>query len=492
MAVDVEPQTLNPYLVAGSLALNGFIADKVMLGAWRITPDFGYAPALLAGEPVVSTDPFTVTYSIRPDAVWSDGAPVTARDFEFTWQTVMSPQWQIAVREGYEKITRAEIIDAKTVRFTFSEPYGHWRLLFLRGGVLPSHRLEGQNFNDVWKDELDVASGPFLLREWIKGDHLTLVRNPRYFGEQPRIDEIEVRFIPDSNTMFQQFRSGDVDVFLPSAQNVASVREMKGVSWADAPGAAVTWLGFNVSDDLLSDARIRRALSLAIDRAALVEAAFGRQYLDVEPLNSLVYVRTQKDYIGHFERYTYDPAKARELLDAAGCLREGDEVRRCEDRALSFAVLVPSGNEPLRLLFETLQAQLKESGARVTGEFLELNRLFADAMSGKFQLAVESYMGAPEPILADLTWTCGGSFNFRGFCDRHASALLNDAARQLDREAAAALYNRADAVLAENPPALPLVQVPLTLAWHDRVRGPILNPAFASPFWNAEEWFVSR
>lgn len=492
VAVDVEPQTLNSYLVAGSLALNAFIADKVVLGAWRVTPDFGYAPALLAGEPVVSTDPFTVTYSIRPDAVWSDGAPVTARDFEFTWQTVMNPQWQIAVREGYEEITQAEIIDAKTVRFAFREPYGHWRLLFLRGGVLPAHRLEGRNFNDVWKDGFDVASGPFLFREWVKGDHLTLAPNPRYFGEKPHIDEIEIRFIPDSNTMFQQFRSGDVDVFSPSAQNVESVRDMKGVSFTDAPGAAFAQLGFNVADELLDDARIRRAIAFGIDRAALVKAAFGRQYPDVEPLNSLVYLQTQKDYVGHFERYTYDPAKARELLDAAGCPRNGDEVRRCGDRALSFTVLVPAGNEPLRLLFETLQSQLKESGVRVTGEFLELNRLFADAMSGKFQFALEAFGGAPEPVLADLTWTCGGSFNFRGFCDREASALLNDAARQLDREAAAALYNRADAVLAENPPALPLVQVPLTLAWHERVRGPILNPAFFSPFWNAEEWFVAR
>ncbi len=165
VAVEIaEPETLNSYLVAGSLALNAYIADKVVLGAWRVTPDFGYAPALLAGEPVISTDPFSVTYSIRPDAVWSDGVPVTARDFEFTWQTVVNPQWQIAVREGYEKITRAEIIDSKTVRFGFSEPYGHWRLLFVRGGVLPAHRLEGRNFNDVWKDELDVASGPFLFR----------------------------------------------------------------------------------------------------------------------------------------------------------------------------------------------------------------------------------------------------------------------------------------------------------------------------------------
>ncbi len=492
VAVDLEPQTLNAYLVAGSLALNAFLADKVVLGAWRVSPDFGYVPALLSGEPTVTTNPFTVTFSIRPDAVWSDGVPVTARDFEFTWQTVTNPQWGIAVREGYDKITGAETIDSKTIRFTFSEPYGHWRLLFLRGGVLPAHRLEGRNFDEVWSDGFDVASGPFLFREWVRGDHITLVRNPRYFGRPTGVDELEIRFIPDANTMFEQFRSRDVDVFRPSGHHAQLVRDLDGVSWRGAIGSSVTYLGFNARDPLLSDPRIRQAIGFAVDRPALASAVFGREHPGIGTLDSLVYVQPQKEYVPHFDRYSYDQARVAQLLDEAGCRREQGEVRRCRGRELALSLLATPGSGPVRLIFDLLEADLKRSGIRVTPDFAEQSTGSAKLLSGQFQLVLERYELPPEPIWADYTWACGGSFNFRGACDREVSALLQDAARQLDPQAAATVYNRADARLAEDPPALPLVQPPMTLAWHERIHGPALNPAFPSPFWNAEEWFIAR
>ena len=494
VAVDAEPAALNPFLASGMLALNAFLSDKVLVGAFRIAPDSRIVPtSLLTGEPVVTPDPFTVTYSIRPDAVWSDGTAVTPRDFEFTWRTVMDPRWQVGVRDGYDRIASIDATSPQTARVTFNEPYGHWRLLFLRGGLLPAHHLEGKNFDEVWKDRIDVANGPFLFGEWVKGDHLTLVRNPRYFGPRPGIEELEIRFIPDPNTAFQQFRAGDVQVLRTAAQHVTQVREMEGRSSQTAPGGGVVYMGFNASDSRLSDVRVRRAISLALDREVLVDAAFGTDHPDLTPLDSLVFTANQDSYVPHFERYRHDPAGAARLLDDARCTRPSPAaVRRCPSGPLSLTMGVRAGDDAARRLFEVLQPQLAAAGIAVQADFAELNTLMGKAQAGAYPLLLEGFDGAPEPVLADVTWTCGGSLNFRRYCNREVSGLIDKGARELDPKTSAELYNQADALMVDDPPAIPLVQLPVTLAWQEQVQGPELNPAFLSPFWNAEEWSLGK
>src|SRR5687768_1992924 len=132
---------LNIDLVCCTLAWGQWIQVPVLQGAYQVQPDFTYAPGLIEADAEITEDPFTVTYKIREEAQWNDGTPVSADDFVFTWETTMDKKNQMASTAGYDKIEDAEVIDEKTVKFNFSEPYAAYKDLF--SPVYPKHAIEG-------------------------------------------------------------------------------------------------------------------------------------------------------------------------------------------------------------------------------------------------------------------------------------------------------------------------------------------------------------
>src|SRR5680860_373203 len=241
-----EPDVLNANVTAGNLFGTGIITTTMFRPAYMLTPDFEYVPDLIDGEAEVTEDPFTVTYHIKEDAVWSDGTPVSSDDFEFTWQTMINPDFDITSRTGYELITEAVKEDDKTITFAFSELYAPYRELFSTAGgtgVLPKHALEGEDFDNVWNEAIvnpetgePIANGPFIFSEWNQGQDLTVVRNEEYWGEPAHLDSIVFRFLEDSNTQVQALRGGEVDMLYPQPQPD---------QYAYDPGAAVALLEDN-------------------------------------------------------------------------------------------------------------------------------------------------------------------------------------------------------------------------------------------------------
>ena len=134
----------------------------------------------------MQAQPFALTYHIKQEAVWSDGTPVSADDFIFTLDAIRNPANGTS-KTGYEFVTQADRVDAKTVTIRFSQPYPNWKTLF--EFVLPKHVLAGHDLDQVWRDEIadpvthaPIGSGPFLVSSWTKGQSLTVSRNPRWWG----------------------------------------------------------------------------------------------------------------------------------------------------------------------------------------------------------------------------------------------------------------------------------------------------------------------
>jgi peptide/nickel transport system substrate-binding protein len=232
-------------------------------------------------------NPFTVTYRLKDEAEWSDGVPITARDIQFTLEVCRNPDFNIAVREGCDKVDMAasEIVDDKTFRMVFTEPYAPWQSLFSAGygAILPAHELEGKNFNDVWDFEITVSSGPYEFGGWNRGQSMTLVRNDDFWGEPtPSIEQIVVRFVEDSTSQVQALLGGEVDVLASQAQIelVEQVEAIQGVTSEAAAGAVWEFFEYNFATDGLGMAGrgeeyafVRQAIAMGIDRAALVTAA---------------------------------------------------------------------------------------------------------------------------------------------------------------------------------------------------------------------------
>ena len=191
VGVDQEPQVLSRYSPSGVAQSTSNTTAGLMEFPVRIMPDLSYAPLLAAEMPkLIGENPQIVEYRLKDGLTWSDGKPLTSADAKWTFEQIMNPDNQIASRAGWEDIERFETPDDLTVRITFSKPYAPWMdLLSDNCPILPKHVYEGKDFDKALNNEV-VGSGPYVFKEWKKGQSLTVERNENYWGEKPAITEV--------------------------------------------------------------------------------------------------------------------------------------------------------------------------------------------------------------------------------------------------------------------------------------------------------------
>jgi ABC-type transport system substrate-binding protein len=166
------------------------IVDAILAKPFEVAPDFTYRSSLTTAT-FTRKRPFTLTYRIRPDATWSDGKPITARDFVFTLHAIRA-YGRPDLRAFHRVVRSIHAVDAKTLRVVLKPRSSRWRELF--GNVLPEHALRGADLGKVWSTGIDdarteepIGSGPFLVERWDRGRQFVLRRNPRYWGPHARI-----------------------------------------------------------------------------------------------------------------------------------------------------------------------------------------------------------------------------------------------------------------------------------------------------------------
>jgi peptide/nickel transport system substrate-binding protein len=493
---------LNVELVCCTLAWGEWIQAQVLEGALKNLPDFSYAPNIAAALPEITEDPFTLTYTIKDEAVWSDNTPITADDFEFTWETYINPDNDVASRDGYDDIDSAEIVDDKTIAFTFKDAYAGWRDLF--NPLLPKHALEGENFNKVWnkgwvdKEGNAIGSGPFLFESYNKGADLTLVPNDNWWGEGgPYVDEIVFRFLPETNTEIQSLRGGEVDMIYPQPQlELESLLTQPDLEVETNAGTTWEHIDIQVGENghpALREKFVREALALAIDREALVEQLFGSLSPDLTPLHNTIYMQNQEEYVPNWETYTADPAKAEQLLKDGGCTKEGD-VYVCNGEPLEFEFTSTSGNALRELAFEVIQEQLRPLGIKLTSGFGEAAVVFGNKVlvQGNYDLFMFAWVGTADPGGSVEIWKCEGSQNFTGYCNEEVTQLLEDSNLALDPAARGDLMNEADRIMSEDIPTIPLYQKPTFFAYNTKVHGLQDNPTQEGFTWNSEHWWIEQ
>jgi peptide/nickel transport system substrate-binding protein len=499
---DQEPAIMNPMLEEGNLFATTIITETILEPVYKVTPDFEYVPWLLDGDAEINEDPFTVTYNIHPDAAWADGTPITAEDFEFTWETIMNEDFTITSREGYDQITEAEIVDEKTITFHFEDVYAPWRDLFsLSERILPKHELDGEDFNTVWNDEVTLGSGPFEFGEWRRGSQASVLRNENYWGENNAwLDEIVFRFIEDSAVQIQQLRGREVDMFYPQPQleHPDQIQAIAGVEFETSAGTVWEHLDFQQGIPPLDQTYVRQAIAHGIDREAIVNQLILPIQEDAEVLQSVIYVPNQEEYEAAFDIYDYDPDRAVQLLEDNGCTQGGDGIYECEGERLSFNYVTTAGNERRELTFEIVQSQLREIGIEVEADFGDAAEVFGTVLpSGQtddpqWALFDFAWVAAPDPVGGNPIWLCEGGLNYTGYCNEEVDQLIRQTDTILDPDERASVYNQANELMAQDAPVLPLYQFPTLFAWYDDIVGPIDNPTQQGPTWNAGEWFIRQ
>lgn len=496
-----EPtEGLNGELACCNLFWNTFIIESPVLeGAYEPQPDFTYKPNLIEDEAELTEDPFTLTYTIKDEAQWSDGTPISAQDFEFTWRTYVDLDNEVSSRAGYEQIRSADIVDDKTITFTFREPYAGYRDLF--SPVLPRHALEGEDFNKVWKNAIvdpntgdAIASGPFQFKEWEKGNQLTLVRNDNYWGEHVAyLDEIVFRFITETQSEIEAMRGGEVDAIYPQPQlELANLQNLPDLTIETKAGTAWEHADFQLAHPLLGETFVRQAIAHAVDREAMVDQLFADLAPEIEPLENLVYLSDSEFYESHFDQYSGDTDTARSLLEDNGCSEGDDGIYECNGERLSFEMESTTGNALRELVFEVVQEQLVQAGIEIKADFSDAAVFVADLGKQDFDWAMYAYFVSPDPGNAVPILSCDGDQNDQNYCNEEVTELLKQSDVTADPAERAALLNEADSMMAEDVPILPLYQKPNYFAFDNKLQGASDNPAGPGPTWNTEEWWISE
>ena len=476
------------------------VAEKVLERSFTVGPDFDHRPRLVQRVVFTRKRPFTLTYHIRPEARWSDGVPVTARDFVFTLRAVRKYGGDPFERSLYAVVRTARGLDAKTLRVVLRSRTASWRELF--GHVLPSHALSGRDLSSIWLDRIEdprtgrpIGSGPFLVDSWSRGRELVLRRNPRYWGPHPAyLGRLVLRFVLTASDPSAELQRGELDVAagVPPAA-VPAVRRLAGIRVSATAGDVFEHLDFRVGtggNPALRNKLVRRALAFGIDRVALVRQIYGDVDSSVAPLDNALLHPQSRAYEPNWRRYRYRPAEANRLLAEAGCRRGADGIHVCAGARLALRFVTSAGVPPRIRALEFLDTQLRRIGVEVEPVFAPPPVFIGQVLpSRSFDAALFSWVHFPGGSWKDV-YGCGAPQNFTGYCQRLVTADLDQADRILDPSQRARVLNRVDRRLALDVPIIPLYQFLVTSAHRAHVRAFALVPN--NLLWNAENWWLDR
>lgn len=482
---DQEPDILNPDIVGGDLAATNDMVQGILDKPYEILPDLSIAPQLAQDDPeVVSEDPLVIEYRLKEDLTFSDGEPLTSEDAKFTFDQIMDPDNNIITREGYDKVEKFETPDDQTVRITFSEPYAPWKDI-ISGSyawILPKHVYEGENFNKALNNEV-VGSGPFKLKEWNKGQNLVLEKNENYSGDEPAIDQITFRFISDTNTLNTSLQSGEVQ-FINSPPDIGLKEKLEGYQGVNVDIAAGTvWehIAFNL--EKIQNKKLREAVAYGVNREQILNEILPGQ---VKPLNSVLVPEQDPYYTPAWEKYSFDPDRASQLVEEAQT--EG------ADPTITFSTT--SDNNLRETLQQVVQQQLKDVGITVNIKNTAAQTFFGEwAPKGNFQMGEWAWLATPEPQLSVLFGADAippDGQNYYRYKNEEATRLMKQADVTVDEAERAELTRQVQEIIADDLPLLPLYQRPVYYAYDENLQGPEVNPTLAGPYWNISEWSLSQ
>jgi peptide/nickel transport system substrate-binding protein len=332
-----EPDNLNPFI--------GIQGTDYML--WHLNYDFlvGFDAKTLEPRPELATkwevspDGKVWTFTIRSDSKWQDGVPVTARDVAFTFNYINENQL-LNLSAYTDGITKAEAVDDTTVKIYTKAPKAN--MLQMVVPILPEHiwsKVSGKAAASSYQNKPPiVGDGPFQIVEWQKGKFVRLEANPEYWGGAPKVDEVIFQLYTNPDTMSQDLKLGTIDgaINVPAAQ-FKQLGSEPGLAANNATSWQFTEIGMNCYDSpnslgnpVLLDPEFRKAVNWAVDREKVVSVAMNG-YATVGSSLIVPYSKYHWEPPAN-SLFTYDPAKANELLDAAGYKDvNGDGFRETKD-----------------------------------------------------------------------------------------------------------------------------------------------------------------
>lgn len=433
-----------------------------------------------------------VTWKIRPNITWHDGHAFTSADIKFTVDAINDPDYNPESTDGFDRISSVDTPDPLTAIVHYREVYAPYALQFIRG-CLPRHLLDGRDIDRATDYNRSLlGTGPYRVTEWKTGEYIMLERVPSYWRGTPKIAKLLFKFLSNTNTRINQLKAGEVHL-------VATVPWDKHREVAGASGLVIHRTVGNAYEHVtlnerqfpaFADARVRRALTMAVDRELIANTILdGLAPVTHGPIQPVSWA-----YTDDVTKYPFDPAKARVLLDEAGWRdANGDGIRELDARPLSFTLITQAGFAVRESVAQVLQRQFREVGANMSISLHDGTSISQIWFEGRFDAMLHWWQMPADPELtlffaSDRTPPAGRNINF--VSDELLTRLVYASDRTVNIEERKRLLREAQMRIAELAVEIPLYNVTKLDAVPATLRAFKGNPTNAGAFWNVHEWEI--
>lgn len=514
LSLSDDPDSLNPILATGGAAaeVNRLLFPS-LLGRNPFTGQWGTDNALAASWET-SPDGLTYTFTLRPGVTWSDGDPVDAADFKFTYDAILSEQVESPYRRTLDNLAGIDVISPLQVRVRLRQALCDG-LAMLRIGWLPSHLYEA-DFTDIMGSGYNaspaVSAGPFVLQSWTPNENLVLRRNERYWQSSPAAERLIFHIQADATERFARLLEGGLDVAPVAASQLTSVQANPAISTFGANVDGYDFIALNLANPenpqpgideagnrlvqephpVLADINVRQAIARAIDYTTVIDSIYLKRGYQVAS-NVLPIIPWAFDT--GLAPYTYDPVAARQILEDAGWLdTNNDGIRERDRTALVLGLLYVEDNPQHGQLADLVQDQLNSVGFDVTVTPVDAATLAAELLGQRYDMVITGWTGLGSDPNDDWLWTAehdrpGSDFNFVSYHNPEVDTLLAQANSTpgCQPEDRAELYKQIQRLIYADLPYIFITGAVNDTGYSSQLAG--VQPAAWDFYWNIYTWY---
>jgi len=511
VAIEKTLPNWNTWDGEGNTYETGQVLSGLLPAPFILNPDGAVtlnSDMMASAEITVASDPFTVVYKIKPEAVWSDGSPISAKDFEYQWHINNGKDCAdcaVAGTTGYDGITSLTGSDNdKTVTVVFSSVFADWQSLFglypaavaAKQGDLTTPEGLKKSYDYFVNTVPDWSGGPYVISDYQKDVSVTEKPNPKWYGKvKPSLNSVVFKIITDQTAEVPALQNNEIQVMLaqPSQDIVDQVKAISGVNYNLAKGPTWEHLDLNFKNKYFANTpegdALRKAIFTAIDREAIIKKTLA--FFDgAAPLNNHNIQPGQpgyKDVITPTGQGAGKTDDAKKILTDAGYKIDGDTLKLPSGEALpEIRFGYTNGNTVREQTGQIVQAQLAAIGVKI--KLAPFPKLGAALASGDFDIIDFAWVGSPFLTGGTDLWGTDGGGNYGHYSSAAVDAIMKQIKTESDYTKIRDLFNQADEIMSKDAAVLPLYQKPVFLAVYDKYINIRNNANLSGPTYNIQEW----
>lgn len=469
IGIGVDADTLNPQEQTTTLFQN--MCDLIYGSFFYQDPTGKLHPRLTSGYKV-SPDGLTYTLSLRKGVKFSDGTDFNADAVKLTWDRILNPKMRVPLRFAVGMVKECVKIDDYTVALKLKYAFAPLVPTLSLSLVSPISPAALKKYGEDIRQH-PVGAGPYILKEWVKGDRIVMVRNENYWGKKPTVKKIVWKVVPEASTREAMLRTGQIDVcYKPLPSNVAALKADPNITVEMPLDTRTIFMGLNCQKGVTINKKVRLAFNYAVDKKAIVKKVlFNTAEPMVGPVSPKVFGFFKMD-----KQYDYDPEKAKKLLKEANF-----------DFSQTIHMRTPNG----RYLFdkqvsETVQAYLQAIGVKVELRTYDWPTYIAGLLKPIEKSELEVFLLGWGPLILDADMGLYGQFTCevnppKGlgsafYCNPAYDSIMKASREEQDREKRLALLKKASVMVWDDCPWIWLHVEKFVIAYSGKIKGMVVTP----------------